>query len=124
MNIRTEGGITANPPAGKEFGLDHLIDQFQSDLELGLKGQILGHPIFFTSLCILQGKPNLRQIEPTCEQSIPFFTGVADKDTGLAVFHLADGTAILTGNAYGLLALFDKLTTVHVVSLSKRARSP
>ena len=114
MDIRAEGGITANPPTREKLGLGDLMDQVQSNLELGLKGQILGHPILFPSLGIVGRKPDLRHVEPAGEQPIAFFTGVADKDPGLAVFHFTQGTAVLPRNAYGLLALFDKLATVHV----------
>src|SRR3989304_8720025 len=114
MSIGAKGGITTYPLSGKQMGSGDLVDQFQSDLNLGLKGPILGHQVIFSSLGIFLGKPGIGQIELAREQPIAFFAGVADKDTGLAVFHLADGAAILPRNPYGLFALLDKLGTVHV----------
>src|SRR4030042_6747346 len=116
MSIGAKGGITTYPLSGKQVGSGDLVDQFQSDLNLGLKGQILGHQVIFSSLRIVRGKPDLGQIESAREQPIAFFAGVADKDTGLAVFHLADRAAILPRDPPGLFALFDKLRTVHVVT--------
>ena len=114
MSVRTKGGITAYPPSRKQVRSGNLMDQFQSDLNLGLKAQILGDQVIFSSLRILRGKPELRHIELAGEQAIAFLAGVADEDTGLAVFHLTDGAAVLPGNPNGLFALFDKLGTVHV----------
>jgi hypothetical protein len=113
MSIGTKGRITAYPLSRKQVRLGNLMNQFQSDLNLGLKSQILGHQVVFSSLRIFRRKPDLWHIEPACKQPITFIAGVAQKDTGLTVFHLTDGPTILPGNPNGLFALFDKLGTVH-----------
>src|SRR3989304_2788519 len=105
MSIGTKGSITAYPLSGKQLRSGDLVDQVQSDLNLGLKLQILGHQIIFSSLPIFRRKPDLGQIESAREQPIAFFAGIADKDTRLAVFHFADRAAILPGNPNGLFSL-------------------
>ncbi len=114
MSIRAKGCITAYPLSRKQLRLGDLIDQLQGDFNLGFKSQILGRQVICSSLRIFRGKPDLRHIESPCEQTIPFIAGVANQDTGLTVFHLTDGAAILPGNPDGFFTFFDKLRAVRI----------
>jgi len=58
-------------------------------------------------------QPTLGHIKLTVHNAMSFFTGIADKNTGLTVLCFAQMTTVLPGNSYRIFSLFGKFRGVN-----------